>query len=88
MFLNPDLATQLAREHQRQMQARASQQRHPRGCPPPRTRGAARITGGLAAAIARAGLIAVHAPGTIWSARPPLPGQPAAAPARTPDRGH
>jgi hypothetical protein len=55
MITNPDLATQLAREHQRQMHAQASQQRHQHGRPVPRTPNAVvGIFRRLAASIARA----------------------------------
>jgi len=55
MFTNPNLATQLAREHQRQMLAQASQHRHQHAHPVAGTRNAATsIFRRLAAAIARA----------------------------------
>ena len=49
MSMNHDLTTRLARDHQRQMLAEASQQRHQPRRPAPRT--ATRIIRGLAAAI-------------------------------------
>jgi hypothetical protein len=55
MISNPDLVTQLAREHQRQVLAQASQQRHQHGRPVPGTPNAATsIFRRLAAAIGRA----------------------------------
>jgi hypothetical protein len=52
MSMNHDLTTRLARDHQRQMLAEASQQRHQPRHPVPRTRRTAtRIIRGLAAAI-------------------------------------
>jgi len=60
MITNPSLATQLAREHQRQMHAQASQQRHQHGRPAPRTPNAASIFRRLAAAIARSGRAAAR----------------------------
>jgi hypothetical protein len=52
MSMNHDLTTRLARDHQRQMLAEASQQRHQSRRPVPRTpRTATRIIRGLAAAI-------------------------------------
>jgi hypothetical protein len=75
--------TQLAREHQRQMLAQASQRprRHQHGYPAPRTPGpAARGARRLAAAIARAGAVAAQAPGAIWRAGSHRLGEPAARP--------
>jgi hypothetical protein len=73
MFINPDLATRLAREHHGELLAQASQRRlrhqHHRpaaGTPDP----AAPITRRLAAAIARAGVAAAQSAGTIWPAGP------------------
>ncbi len=72
MFANLELAVQLAREHQRQLRADASQQRHHRGRPAPRIPGtAAKILRGLAAALARDGVAAAEAPGASWPARVP-----------------
>jgi len=82
MITNPNLATQLAREHQRQMLAQASQQRHQHGRPVPGTpNAAASIIRRVVAAIARAGRVTAQAPGAIWLARPHPLGEPA-APAR------
>jgi hypothetical protein len=90
MISNPNLAAQLAREHQRQMLAQASQRRlrHQHACPAPRTpRPAARVARRLAAAIARAGVVAAQAPGAIWPAGPHRLGEPAGQ-AQTPGRSH
>jgi hypothetical protein len=90
MFMNPNLATQLAHEHQRQMLAQASQQqlRHQHGYPAPRTEGlAARVARRLAAAIARAGVAAAQAPGAVWRAGPHRLGEPAGQ-AQTSGRSH
>jgi hypothetical protein len=75
MFTNPDLATQLAREHHRELLAQASQRRlrHQNRRPAP-----ARITRILAAAIARAGSVAAQATGAMWPAGPRPLGEPAA----------
>ena len=54
MLMNQDLATHLARDHQRQMLAEASRQRQYQDRPAPRTPSAAtRVIRGLAAAITR-----------------------------------
>ncbi len=75
MFTNPDLATQLAREHHRELLAQASQRRlRPRS----RRQAPARITRLLAAAIARAGSVAAQATGVIRPAGPHPLGEPAA----------
>jgi len=56
MITNPGLATQLAREHQRQMRTQASQQRHQHGRPVPGPPNAAAIIFcRLSAAIASVG---------------------------------
>ena len=81
MITNPNLATQLAREHQRQMLAQASQQRHQHGRPARGTPNAAASIIRVGAAIARAGRVAAQAPGATWLARPHPHGEPA-APAR------
>jgi len=90
MFMNPDLATQLARQQQRQMLTEASHhQRDQHGGMAPRTPGAAtRIIRRLAAAITSAGVPSAQAPGTIRTARGRLVSEPAAVPGQTPDSGH
>jgi hypothetical protein len=75
MFINPNLATRLAREHQRELLAEASQRqqlRHRHRAAPgtPHATGFARR---LAAAIARAGVVAPRAPGAIWPTGPHPP---------------
>ena len=88
MFTHPDRIGQLAREHHHDMLAQASQRRvgNQHGSRPSRTpHAAARITRRLAAAIARAGIVAAETPGATWPARP----HPLAEPAghvSTPDR--
>jgi hypothetical protein len=83
MFANPELAVQLAREHQRQLRADASQQRHrPRRPEPGIPDTAATILHGLTAALTRAGVAAAAALGASWPARPHLVGEPAVPPAR------
>jgi hypothetical protein len=72
MIMNPNLATRLAREHQRQMLAQARQQRYPHRRPaPPTPNAAARIFRCLAAAIPSAGSAAArrHLAGSPASAR-------------------
>jgi hypothetical protein len=99
MFINPHLATRLAREHQRELLAEASQrQLAHRSRPAPGTPGAAGFTRRLAAAVAWAGVVAAGsgrhlarqaAPARRTSrARPDARPQPltAAIPA-DPDRG-
>ena len=85
MFINPDLATQLAREHHRELLAQASQRqrRHRGGHPSPGTPGAAGMGGRLTAAIARAGIVVTRMAGAIGPAGPHPLGE-AATPARTP----
>ena len=78
MITNPNLATQLAGEHQRQMLAQASRQRHQ---VPGTPNAAASVIRRLAAAIARVCRVAAQAPGVTWLARPHPLGEPA-APAR------
>jgi hypothetical protein len=87
MFINPNLATRLAREHQRELLAEASQRqqlRHRPGLPAPDAPGPdARITRRLAAAIARARWVAAQAQGAILPtgpSTPPTGGQPTRAP--------
>ena len=79
-FINPNPATHLAREHQRQMPAQASQQqRHQHRHHAPRIPSAAtRTIRCLAAAIDRASVAAAEAPGVIWPARTHPLGEPAA----------
>ncbi len=85
MFINPDLATQLTRDHYDELLTQASRrQQRPR---PDRhaagTRGTTGIGRRLAAAIARARAVAAQAPGPIWpTGRNPLGGP--AVQARTP----
>jgi hypothetical protein len=76
MFTHPDRIGQLAREHHHQMLAQASrrQLRHQHGRPAASTQ----IIRRLAAAIARAGVVAAQAPGAIWPAGPHPLGEPAA----------
>jgi hypothetical protein len=85
MFTHPGRLGQLAREHHRQMLARASQRqlRHQHGRPAASTR----IVRRLAAAIARAGVVTAPAPGATWTAGQHPPGEPAAR-AQIPGRGH
>jgi len=89
MFINPNLATRLAREHQRELLAQASQrQLRRRHRPAPGAPGVtARITRRLAAAIARAGAVAAQAAGPIWPAAP-NPLSEAAGQAQAPDGSH
>lgn len=89
MFINPHLATQLARDHQRQLLAQASQRQlaHQHRRPSNGTPGPAGITRRLATAIARAGRVAAHAPGAIWPAGPHPLGEPARQ-AQTPGHSH
>ena len=73
MSMNHDLATRLARDHQRQMLAEASRQRHRA----PQTPGTAtRIIRGLVAAMTSARVAAAQVPG-IALARPPASARPA-----------
>jgi hypothetical protein len=78
MSTNSHLTAQLAREHHRELLAQAGQRQlarqHRRLAH--RTPGAG-ITGRLAAALARAGVVAAQAPGAIWPAWP----DPLASPA-------
>jgi hypothetical protein len=89
MFIDPNLATQLAREHQRELLAEASQrqQLQHRHRPAPGTPGATGIARRLAAAIVRAGAVAAQAPGAIWPAGPRPLGEPAGR-AQTPGHSH
>jgi hypothetical protein len=89
MFINPDLATQLAREHHRQLLSEASQRqlRHRHRPAPDTPRAAAGFTRLLAAAIARAGLVNAQAPGAIWPAGPHALGEPAGQ-AQAPSHSH
>lgn len=82
MFASPELAVQLAREHQRQLQADASQQRHrPRRPEPGIPDTAAKILRGLTAALTRAGVAAPRHPAPA--------GQPAGTwPTNQPSRPH
>ena len=73
MSMNHDLATGLAREHQRQMLAEASRQQRHRAPQTPRT--ATRIIRGLVAGITSARVAAAQAPG-VALARPSEPGTP------------
>ena len=81
MFMHPDIARQLAHEHQREMLAEASRRRlqcevrRQQRRPAPRLPGAARINRRLAAAIARARVVAAQVPGAIGSASGPPPGR-------------
>jgi hypothetical protein len=73
MSMNHDLATRLARGHQREMLAEASHQQryHPRRPAPQTLRTAIRIICGLAAAITSARVVAAQAPGVAWPSRHP-----------------
>jgi hypothetical protein len=89
MFINPDLATRLAREHHQQLLAHASR-RQPRPRPgrrSPGTPGAAGIGRRLAAVIARAGSVAAQSANAIWLAVPHPLGEPAGQ-AQAPDGSH
>jgi hypothetical protein len=81
MFTHPYIGSQLAREHQRQMLAEASQRqlRSRRRRPPvaKNPNAAARIIRRLAAAIAKAGVVAAEAPGAVWPAGPHQTGETA-----------
>jgi hypothetical protein len=88
MFTHPDRIGQLAREHHHDMLAQASQRRlrtqhGRRSFKMPDA--AAWITRRLAAALARAGVVAAQTPGATWPARPHPPAHPAGH-ASTPDR--
>ena len=74
MFINPNLATRLAREHHRQLLAEASQRqlRHQHSRP-----AATRMIRRLATLIAGAGAMPAPAAGAIWPARPHPLGEPA-----------
>jgi hypothetical protein len=88
MFTHPDRIGQLNREHHHDMLVQASQRmlRHQHGRRSSGTpNAAARITRRLAAAIARAGVVAAETPGATWPTRP----HPVAGPAghaSAPDR--
>jgi hypothetical protein len=79
MFIPPDLATQLAREHYRRMLGEASQRQlaHQHARPAPGTPGPAGITRRLAAAITRARVATARAAGGIWPTGPHPLGEPA-----------
>lgn len=82
MITNPGLATQLAREHQRQMRTQASQQRHQHGRPVPGPPNAAAIIFcRLSAAIASVGRATArrHLASSPPSARPTTHPSPARA---------
>lgn len=81
MSINHDLTTRLARDHQRQMLAEASNHmRHQQRRPVPQTpRTATRIIRGLAAAITSARVVAARVPGAVWPARLHVHDQPSAA---------
>jgi hypothetical protein len=81
MFTHPDRLIQLAREHQRQMLADASQRhlRHRHGQQAPSTpNAAARISRRLATVIARAGVVAAETPCASWPAGSHPLGEPVA----------
>jgi hypothetical protein len=78
MFINPDLATRLAREHYDELLAQASRRQLQPGRPAPGTPGAAGIGRRLATAITRARVVVAQTLDAIWPAGPHPLGEPAA----------